>query len=59
MDIIPINKLDEGQSYLIPGEKDDVGIKVPITGYNIVIKPFFKETSDKYLTNEKIKELAK
>lgn len=59
MDIIPINKLDEGQSYLIPGEKDDVGIKVPITGYSIVIKPFFKETSDKYLTNEKIKELAK
>lgn len=59
MDIIPINKLDEGQSYLIPGEKDDVGIKVPITGYSLVIKPFFKETSDKYLTNEKIKELAK
>ena len=58
MEIIPINKLDEGQSYLIPGEKDDTGLKIPITGYQLVIKPFFKETSDKYMTHEKLKELA-
>ncbi len=58
MDIIPTTKLDEGQTYLIPGEKDDTGVKVPIRGYYVVIKPFFKETSDKYMTHEKLKELA-
>ena len=58
MDIIPTTKLDEGQTYLIPGEKDDTGVKVPIRGYFVVVKPFFKETSDKYMTHEKLKELA-
>ena len=52
---------DEGQTYLIPGEKDDTAanpLKVPIRGYYVVVKPFFKETSDKYMTHEKLKELA-